>query len=111
VLVIAHYREAVVKLHRYRVRRAAARMAWWASVAIVAAVAAAFFAGALTHETAGVISDKRVTITPVCHDRGLTCQNQTCYQITYVTDSGDHSVACVGKTEYDKLQLGDRYAR
>jgi len=44
-------------------------------------------------------------------DCGLTCQDQTCYQVTYMTDSGDRNVACLRKAQFDKLQIGDRFAR
>ena len=94
-LAATRYRLAMIRLARFRLKRALARYATAAVGVIVAAVAAVFLISAFRGDTGGTVSDKHIVTERRCHDRSLTCDPQICYQITYVTEQGSRKIACV----------------
>lgn len=104
------YVMAMARLSRFRLRRAAARLAWLALGGIIAAVAVWFLIGAVRGDTSGTVSDKQLVNGTSCNGSHRLCTTKPCFQITYVTDDGDHKLTCLTQEEYDKIQVGDHYA-
>jgi anti-sigma factor RsiW len=111
VLVAARYGQAVVRLSRFRLRRALSRYATLAAGVVVAAIAIAFLVEALGGDTGGKVLDKRLVTEMRCNDLAQTCDPRICYQIVYLTDSGSHKITCLAKDEFDRIQVGSRYVR
>lgn len=98
----------MVRIPRYRLRRMAVRYATIAACLVVAAVAVAFFANAVTSKSDGTVWYKEVVDVPLCREG--QCGYRLCYQIGYVTNRGDRKLVCLPKERYYTIKVGDHYA-